>query len=79
MSEGLPALAGAAGALPALAGDAALLVDPLDVEAITDGLGRLLEDGRLRQRLSTAGRRRAEQYSWEAAAAATWQILERIA
>ena len=79
MSEGLPALVGAAGALPSLAGDAALLVDPLDVEAITDGLGRLLEDGRLRQQLSSAGRRRAEQYSWEAAAAATWQILERIA
>jgi glycosyltransferase involved in cell wall biosynthesis len=79
MSEGLPALAGAAGALPSLAGDAALLVDPLDVEAITDGLGRLLEDGGLRQQLSSAGRRRAEQYSWEAAAAATWQILERIA
>jgi alpha-1,3-rhamnosyl/mannosyltransferase len=79
MSEGLPALAGAAGALPALAGDAALLVDPLDVEAISDGLGRLLEDERLRQRLSIAGRLRASQYSWEAAAAATWRILERIA
>jgi glycosyltransferase involved in cell wall biosynthesis len=79
MSEGLPALAGAAGALPALAGDAALLVDPLDVEAISDGLGRLLQDGPLRQRLATAGRRRAERYSWEAAAGATWEVLEHIA
>jgi glycosyltransferase involved in cell wall biosynthesis len=79
MSEGLPALAGAAGALPALAGDAALLVDPLDVEAISDGLGRLLEDEALRQRLSAAGRRRAERYSWEAAAGATWEVLEHIA
>jgi glycosyltransferase involved in cell wall biosynthesis len=79
MSEGLPALAGSAGALPTLAGDAALLVDPLDVDAIADGLGRLLEDEPLRKRLAAAGRERAARYSWGAAAAATWEVLERLA
>jgi glycosyltransferase involved in cell wall biosynthesis len=79
MSEGVPALAGAAGALPGLAAEAALLVDPLDVEAIADGLGRLLEDSSLRRRLSAAGRERAAGFSWEAAAAATWDVLQRIA
>jgi glycosyltransferase involved in cell wall biosynthesis len=79
MSEGLPALAGAAGALPGLAGGAALLVDPVDVDAIADGLELLLGDRGLRQRLSAAGRERAARFSWEAAAAATWDVLERIA
>jgi glycosyltransferase involved in cell wall biosynthesis len=79
MREGVPALAGAAGALPDLAGDAALLVDPLDVDAIAGGLERLLGDQALRQRLAAAGRERAGRYSWDAAAAATWEVLERIA
>jgi alpha-1,3-rhamnosyl/mannosyltransferase len=79
MREGLPAVAGAAGALPALAGDAALLVDPTDVTAIAEGLRSALEDAELRGRLASAGRARAALYSWEAAAATTWSILDRLA
>jgi glycosyltransferase involved in cell wall biosynthesis len=78
MAEGLPALAGNAGALPELAGDAALLVDPLDVEAIAAGLERVLGDGDLRRRLADAGPRRAAGYTWEAAAAATVEVLDRL-
>lgn len=78
MSEGLPAVAGAAGGLPELAGEAALLVDPLDVEAITDALSQLLQDSQLRERLAAAGRERAAQFSWPAAAEATWRVLDRL-
>lgn len=79
MAEGLPAVVGAAGGLLELAGDAALVVDPLDVEAIAGALATLLEDPELRQRLAAAGQRRAAAYSWSAAAAATWRVLDRIA
>jgi alpha-1,3-rhamnosyl/mannosyltransferase len=58
--------------LPEVAGDAALLVDPLDRGAIAKGLVRLLSDGELRRRLKTAGPRRAAGFSWPAAAVATW-------
>jgi glycosyltransferase involved in cell wall biosynthesis len=78
MAEGLPALVGNAGALPELAGDAALLVDPRDVEAIADGLGRVLGDTELRARLAEAGRRRAAGYTWEAGAAATLEVLDAL-
>ena len=78
MGEGLPAVAGAAGGLPELAGDAALLVDPLDVDAIADALSRVLEDSELRGRLAAAGRARAALYTWSAAAEATWRILDGL-
>jgi glycosyltransferase involved in cell wall biosynthesis len=78
MAEGLPALVGDTGALPELAGDAALLVDPRDVEAIADGLRRVLGDTALRARLVEAGRRRAAGYTWEAGAAVTLEALDAL-
>lgn len=78
MAEGLPALVGDAGALPELAGDAALLVDPRDVEAIADGLRRVLGDGELRARLSDAGRRRSAGYTWNTAARAALEVLDAL-
>ena len=74
-AEGLPAVAGASGALPELAGDAALLVDPLDEVAIADALERAVTDQRLRASLSAAGRERAAAYTWQAAGRAVLRIL----
>lgn len=76
MAEGLPAVVGDGGALPELAGDAALLVDPRDVESIAAGLDRVLTDTELRARLTVAGPRRAAEFTWDAAAAATLQALD---
>jgi glycosyltransferase involved in cell wall biosynthesis len=78
MAEGLPALVGNAGSLPELAGDAALLVDPRDVEAIADGLQRVLGDSELRARLAEAGPRRAAGYTWEKGAATTLEALDSL-
>jgi alpha-1,3-rhamnosyl/mannosyltransferase len=77
-AEGLPAVAGASGALPELAGDAALLVDPLDELAIADALERAVMDQDLRAKLSAAGRERAASYTWPAAGAAVYAILENL-
>ncbi len=57
---GAPVLTSAASALPEAAGDGALLVDPTDVEAIADGLHRLLTDEPLAGRIAStrAGTRR---------------------
>jgi glycosyltransferase involved in cell wall biosynthesis len=76
MAEGLPALVGNQGALPELAGDAALLVDPTDVEAIADGVENLLIDDGFRARLADAGRSRAAGFSWDGAAASALQVLD---
>jgi glycosyltransferase involved in cell wall biosynthesis len=69
MAAGVPVVAAARGSLPELTGDAALLVDPLRPESISDALVTVLADDALRARLAAAGRVRAAAYSWSASAA----------
>lgn len=71
---GTPVLASTAGALPETAGGAALLVDPLDTDAIADGIRRLLDDGDLRADLVTKGLVRAAAMTWEATARRTLEV-----
>jgi glycosyltransferase involved in cell wall biosynthesis len=60
-------------AIPEVAGDAALLVSPVDDGALADGLSRALADDQLRLRLRAAGPTRAGQFTWERCAALTVQ------
>ncbi len=62
---GTPVLTSNAGALPETAGDAALLVDPLNVDAISDGILRILEDPQYARQLSLKGKARARFFSWQ--------------
>lgn len=79
MAHGIPAVVGAAGALPELALGAALSVNAEDVDAIASALERLLADEGLRQKLGEEGKRRARGYTWKSAAEHTLDILRRIA
>jgi glycosyltransferase involved in cell wall biosynthesis len=79
MARGLPAVVGASGALPELAGSAAVLVDPEDVEEIASGLERVVSDEALRERLRAASLERASEYTWERSAGLTRQALRDIA
>lgn len=78
MSCGAPVLTSNVSATAEIAGDAALLVDPMSTAAIRDGLRALLADESLRQRLSAAGRARAATYSWRRAADETFGVYERV-
>jgi glycosyltransferase involved in cell wall biosynthesis len=69
-AAGAPVAASNAGAIPEVAGEAALLCDPDDEVALADNLLRLTEDEALRQRQIAAGRVRAARYTWSASAAA---------
>ena len=79
MARGLPAVAGNVGAMPELAGGAAVFVDPEDVEAIAAGLQQLLDDSALRAGLAAAGRKRAAGYTWQRSADLTRKVLRSIA
>jgi len=73
-----PLLASNTTSLPEVAGDGALLVDPLDEDAITQGLLRLLGDNDLRQTLVARGRANLGRFSWEKAAKKVLELLNRF-
>lgn len=68
MAHGVPVVASRHRALPELAGDAALYVDPLDVPAIAQALVRVHRDTEERTRLCAAGPRRAREFTPERSA-----------
>lgn len=74
MARGTPVLCSDRASLPELAGDAALVVDPTDVEAIAAALVRIDADEALRARLVAAGHARAAAFP-PAATAAAWRRL----
>jgi glycosyltransferase involved in cell wall biosynthesis len=78
MSHGVPVVTSQRSALPEVAGDAALLVDPFDSEAIGEALVRLADDQDLRDDLSRRGIERARQFTWESAVEQTWQVYTEI-
>ncbi len=79
MLAGTPAVASATSSLPELAGDAALLVDPLDPAAIAAAMGQLSDDEALRRDLIARGQLQARRFTWEAAASAVMDGLEAAA
>jgi glycosyltransferase involved in cell wall biosynthesis len=74
-AAGVPVLTSNVSSLPEVAGDAAVLVDPTDVDAIASALTELLLDEDLRAVLSAAGVARAALFTWEATARATADVV----
>jgi glycosyltransferase involved in cell wall biosynthesis len=76
-ASGVPTLTSDCSSLPEAAGDAALLVDPTDVDAIAGGLDRLLTDGALREALRQRGLAHAARFTWQQMAVETAQVYRR--
>lgn len=65
MASGVPVVASNRGSLPEVVGDAGLLVNPDDAEALASAIGRLLSEPGLWQTLRQHGLDRARQFSWD--------------
>jgi glycosyltransferase involved in cell wall biosynthesis len=76
MACGTPVVTANVTAMPEIAGDAALLVDPASVEQIAAAMQRIVSDSVLRQELQKAGFARAAQFSWATTAAKIRQLLQ---
>jgi glycosyltransferase involved in cell wall biosynthesis len=76
MACGVPVLTSNVCSLPEVVGKGAILVDPLDVEEIADGIRRLIRDNDLRLQLRERGLRRAACFTWEKTAKMTSQVLQ---
>ena len=76
---GTPVLTSNVPPLTEAAGDAALLADPYDVEALAVNLNRLLADGSLRSELRERGLAHARQFTWTRTAQETVRVYRRAA
>ena len=63
--------------MPEVAADAALLVDPFDVNSIAEAMKKILNDD-VRQGLIEKGRIRRKDFSWDKAAEGWWKCIEKI-
>ena len=68
MACGIPVVCSNASSLPEIAGDAALLVDPLDTDGLAETMARALEDADLRREMIARGLAQAARFTWEQAA-----------
>lgn len=79
MQAGVPIVAAARGSIPEVAGDAAVLIDPLDVDALAAALLDAIDDDALRARLQAAAPAQLARFGWEQAAAGLSDIYHALA
>lgn len=77
MRRRVPVACSNASSLPEVAGDAALLFDPLDADDMANALARLIEDRELRAQLVERGLEHCRRFTWEATARATLAAYRR--
>jgi glycosyltransferase involved in cell wall biosynthesis len=78
MQVGTPVITSNLTAMPEVAGGAALLVDPFDVEDITNAMAKLLGDGALREELIRKGKDVANAYSWKRTAEGYLKLYQAV-
>ncbi len=78
MANATPVVAGDVGSIPEVAGDAAVLVDPLDVDGLADALIRIADDAALRADLIGRGMSQAAQFTPERMAEGLIACYQRV-
>jgi alpha-1,3-rhamnosyl/mannosyltransferase len=79
MAAGVPVVAARAGSIPEVAGDAAILVEPTDEEALSAALERVVADDATRTELVARGRDRVRAFSWDDTARALASCYRTLA
>jgi glycosyltransferase involved in cell wall biosynthesis len=78
MACGVPVIASNASSLPEVVGEAGIMVDPMDTDALAAALVALVEDADRRDALRAAGLMKATDFSWERAARETLTVYESV-
>lgn len=78
MQCGAPVITTNVSSLPEVAGDAAILVSPDDVEGLTQALGRLFSEPNLRAEMRGRGLAQAARFSWQKTAQMTADVYRRV-
>ncbi len=78
MTLGAPVVTSNTSSLPEVVGDAALTIDPSDIEGQADAILKILSDSLFRDELIKKGKSRAALFSWERTATETLQVYESV-
>jgi glycosyltransferase involved in cell wall biosynthesis len=78
MASRLPVIVSNRGALPEVAGDAALVVDPLNTEELGSAIYQVLESPTLRGELTKKGLKQIQKFSWEASCRKLLRIYQKL-
>jgi glycosyltransferase involved in cell wall biosynthesis len=78
LAIGVPTITSNVSSMPEVAGDAALFVDPFDVQELSNALRALLENPSLRRALSAKGIEQAKKFTWKRAALETIDVYENV-
>ena len=79
MACATPVITSNVSALPEVVGDAAVQVDPLDVDALAAAIERVWDDDELQAALRERGLERSRQFTWEATARQTLEVYRTVA
>ena len=78
MACGCPVVASNISSLPEVVGDAAIMIDPYDVDALAKAMAEVLADNRLRGEMVERGLTRAKRFSWERTAEETLKVYQKV-
>jgi glycosyltransferase involved in cell wall biosynthesis len=77
MACGTPVITSNLASLPEITGDAAMLIDPYNISAITSAMVEIGQDPEMRSQLSQLSLRQAQKFSWSKTSAATKEVLQQ--
>jgi glycosyltransferase involved in cell wall biosynthesis len=78
MACGTPVVCSNAASLPEVVGDAAIMIDPYDVDALADAMHRVLSDPDLHHDLRQRGLERAAEFTWQRTARETVAVYREV-
>jgi glycosyltransferase involved in cell wall biosynthesis len=79
MQQGCPVITSNISSLPEAGGDAALYVNPEDVDDIAEKITQLVGSEKLRKELVEKGKEQVKKFSWEKTAKQTLEVLKQVA
>ena len=78
MACGCPVITSNTSSLPEVVGDAGIMIDPNDIDSLTDSMLKILTDNELRQKMARKSLERACMFSWKKTAKETWDVYEEV-
>ncbi len=78
MASGCPVICSDRGSLPEVAGEAAIYVDPDNIEQIVQALVKVFAENEFRYKLVKSGKKQARKFSWEKTARETFAVYKKV-